>query len=676
VDAKGGAELGSLRPSPPSLVIEEPGGARPAVVQRIGDGSSSHSSRVHCQADPLAGECGCLPRGIADPHQAPPDQRIGRPGERHDAPMDLDRARTGERVSEMGIVRSKAPKQFRGPDARGRQRDTDTDPNPTLAAGERPRVPIRSDLPAQEQDGLVLVVGGGLDLLFQAEAVHPRDHWYPESAARCRRESRCVDDDPGRHMPRSSCRLTEKNPGGPTVGVRHSPNGCPGSNRGAGLAAARGEMAIGPSHVEDACPGISMFEGGGRSGGHQPDPLEGMAQARGYPVADHVLDPRSAAGANTLGDLAILLNNQNVRARFADRPGCGEAGRTGTDNNDVEPLALQPARRSLVPQLHLLSRLILGPRMARSERGTSASQARRPARTAAVMQRGSARPGTLSVPPLSPGRAGDPGLFGPSSMVWRVHRERVLLLSAPAVVLMQLAHPLIAAAVAQHTNRARTPLERAGDTIGLNLAVMFGDINQSEGAASKVRELHTRVRGRMPEDAGRFAAGSPYRADDPELLRWGHASIVWAGVQAHQRFVGSMNATERDRYVSEARPFGAAFGAEEASLPSTYGELTTYIASVAESALALAPIAERDTNEVLWPRETWRERAAGPAQRIITTGLLPGAVRRTLGLPWGTLHRTAFLALAWAIRLAVRAMPGRLRWWPHYRTACERVGGC
>src|SRR5690349_14513833 len=134
-----------------------------------------------------------------------------------------------------------------------------------------------------------------------------------------------------------------------------------------------------------------------------------------------------------------------------------------------------------------------------------------------------------AVPPLPWGKAGDPGLFGPASVVWRVHRERALLLSAPAVVLMQLAHPLVAAAIAEHTNRDRSVIERAGATIGLNLAVIFGDHDQAERAASHVRDLHTAIHGQLHAAVGSFPAGSSYRADDPELLRWAHATIVWAG---------------------------------------------------------------------------------------------------------------------------------------------------
>jgi uncharacterized protein (DUF2236 family) len=278
-----------------------------------------------------------------------------------------------------------------------------------------------------------------------------------------------------------------------------------------------------------------------------------------------------------------------------------------------------------------------------------------------------------AVPPLPSGRAGDPGRFGPASVVWRVHRERALLLSAPAVVLMQLAHPLVAAAIAEHTNRDRSVVERAGATIGLNLAVIFGDRDQAERAALHVRDLHTAIRGQLHAAVGTFPAGSSYRADDPGLLRWGHATIAWTAIEAYERFVGALGSADRDRYVAEMRPFGQAFGADEASLPSTWDELRAYVSDVLDTALAIGEEGRREAREVLWPRGTFGERASGPVQRVLTAGLLPDTVRPGFALPWSTGRRAAFSSVAAITRAAVRTMPRSQRWWPHYRTAHDRV---
>jgi len=257
-----------------------------------------------------------------------------------------------------------------------------------------------------------------------------------------------------------------------------------------------------------------------------------------------------------------------------------------------------------------------------------------------------------------------------------VNRERALVLSAPAVAVLQLAHPLVAAAVAEHTDRRRSAAERLGATVGLNLAVIFGDREQAERAASHVRDLHTRVNGRLGTETGPFPAGSLYRADDPELLLWAHATMVWAGVECYARFVGPLAPAERDRYVADMRPFGAAFGLDAVPLPSTFADLQAYVSSMVEgNVLAAGDEGRQEAKEILWPTGTWGERAAGPAMRIVTAGLLPDAVRRAFALPWGRRQRAAFSVLGGASRGAVRTMPRRFRWWPHYRTACARVGG-
>src|SRR5215218_4202768 len=108
-----------------------------------------------------------------------------------------------------------------------------------------------------------------------------------------------------------------------------------------------------------------------------------------------------------------------------------------------------------------------------------------------------ARPRLLA-DPLPPGIAGDPGLFGPGSQVWQIWRERLLLLGGPAAVLLQLAHPLIAAAVAAHSSFQDDPLGRLRAVLNITLTVVFGDRQQALAAATRVGEVHWRVQGRLP----------------------------------------------------------------------------------------------------------------------------------------------------------------------------------
>src|SRR5918993_5866268 len=80
--------------------------------------------------------------------------------------------------------------------------------------------------------------------------------------------------------------------------------------------------------------------------------------------------------------------------------------------------------------------------------------------------------------PLPPGRPGDPGIFGPGSAAWRIARERVVLAGGPAAPPLQIAHPLVAAGVAAHSDFATDPLRRLRGTLDAVLTVTFGDAAQ------------------------------------------------------------------------------------------------------------------------------------------------------------------------------------------------------
>src|SRR5439155_6386821 len=135
------------------------------------------------------------------------------------------------------------------------------------------------------------------------------------------------------------------------------------------------------------------------------------------------------------------------------------------------------------------------------------------------------------------GAPGDPGLFGPQSMIWNVARERVLVAAGPAALLMQLAHPLVAAGVAAHSDFRRDPFARLRSTLDATLTISFGDMAQANRAAARVMAVHRRVRGSLPVAVGPFTAGTAYDATDPELALWVHATLVVAALDAFDALV-------------------------------------------------------------------------------------------------------------------------------------------
>jgi uncharacterized protein (DUF2236 family) len=280
----------------------------------------------------------------------------------------------------------------------------------------------------------------------------------------------------------------------------------------------------------------------------------------------------------------------------------------------------------------------------------------------------------LDAKPPESGAPGDPGLYGPGSEVWRVGRERVLLAGGAAALLLQLAHPLVAAAVADHSSFRRDPFERLRATLDAVLAISFGDREQARRAAAAVTATHRRVRGVLAEPVGRYPAGTPYRATDPGLALWVHATLVFAALESYSSLVEPLGPQRRERYYQEAKRFAGLFGVTDAVLPGDYTDFHEYWRSmIAGSELAAGPAARDLAAAVLRPPVTAVLRPALGPLRTFTAGLLPERIRREFGLVAGAPGRSTFSLIRGTIRLGVRAAPPSVRYWPHYRAAVARM---
>lgn len=280
----------------------------------------------------------------------------------------------------------------------------------------------------------------------------------------------------------------------------------------------------------------------------------------------------------------------------------------------------------------------------------------------------------LDLPPLEEGRSGDPGLFGPGSEVWRVGRERILLLGGPAALLLQLAHPLVAAGVADHSGFIAEPFERLRATLDATLRISFGDREQVQEAAARVRATHQLVHGILPATVGPFPAGTPYSASDPELAMWVHATLVSVAIETYELFVGSLSWAGRDRYYQEATRFARLFGVTEEVLPATYPAFLGYLRSIEQSELLTVGDQARSLAEqVLHPPVPAVLRLTKPASRSVTAALLPARIRHQYGLRWGIREDTIVRAVARIVRTTIRTWPRRLRYWEHFLTASRRT---
>jgi uncharacterized protein (DUF2236 family) len=253
-------------------------------------------------------------------------------------------------------------------------------------------------------------------------------------------------------------------------------------------------------------------------------------------------------------------------------------------------------------------------------------------------------------------RPADQGLFGPRSLVWRVHRDRSFPLAGMRSLMVQALHPLAMAGVADHSDWKRDPFGRLAATSGYVLTVTYGDTASANAAAARVRAVHTHVRG---TDG---VTGLPYSAEDPSLLLWVHAGMVDSIVHVVQRYGRGLDAAEADRYVAEMVPFAEMVGIPAEQVPTSVQALTDYIEST--ELLQATPAAQEAIGVVLDPpdlgddlRELWHELGQ------VAIGTLPAWARSMYGFaepPPEVMEREPVRQLIGAVDIAFESLPGVL----------------
>ena len=274
---------------------------------------------------------------------------------------------------------------------------------------------------------------------------------------------------------------------------------------------------------------------------------------------------------------------------------------------------------------------------------------------------------------LDDGTPGDPGLIGPDGQGWRVARERVVLAGGPAALLLQLAHPLVAAGVADHSDFESHPLHRLARTLTAVLTAGFGDHEQAEAVGAQVAAVHSRVTGALATPVGPFPAGTPYRAGDPDLALWVYATLVTLALDTFDAFVAPLSEQERATYYDQTKPVAQVFGVTDEVLPDTYADFEHYVAAAEDHVLAVGDDALAAADGVLCADLGPAGSLARPLTRLLAAAFLPPALRAQYGLAWRRRERVAFAVTRAVVRTTVRVLPRRWRFWPHDRTARRRV---
>jgi uncharacterized protein (DUF2236 family) len=266
------------------------------------------------------------------------------------------------------------------------------------------------------------------------------------------------------------------------------------------------------------------------------------------------------------------------------------------------------------------------------------------------------------------------GVFGPNSVAWRVDREAAIFLGAGRALLLQLAHPWVAAAIAQHSRTLADPIGRFHRTFNVAFTMVFGSTSQALAAARRLHRRHAAISGTLSESSGAFAAGSQYRANDVASLLWVHATLTDTALAAFELVNPPLSNEDRERYYSEARLSAALFGIPHDTMPERWADFARYIHEMlASDMLGVSGAARGIAAELFSGAATgWR---VPLWYRALTAQLLPPRLREGFGLPYGRLEqRSAARALTLARWLYPR-MHARLRYVAPYHEALARLTG-
>ena len=253
-------------------------------------------------------------------------------------------------------------------------------------------------------------------------------------------------------------------------------------------------------------------------------------------------------------------------------------------------------------------------------------------------------------------------LFGPDSMMWKVNRESILLLGGRAALLMQLAHPSVAAGVDQHSDFRSDSLRRLRRTLDVMLSIIFGTDEVAGKMMRRVDAVHSNVQGVAGD-------GRSYSARDPELAKWVFTTLVYTSVTLYEATVAELTEEESQQLYEESLVIARMFGVTETLLPATREELMAWMHDMIDGGVVhVTPLARDLASTILRPI---RLVPNGLAERsaVVTRALLPSKLRAGYGLKSGLPDRL-FLGVARRVtRFGLPLTPSQVRVLPAARVA-------
>ena len=243
--------------------------------------------------------------------------------------------------------------------------------------------------------------------------------------------------------------------------------------------------------------------------------------------------------------------------------------------------------------------------------------------------------------PFRPAGPGE-GYFEDDSLIRRVNRELVVAFSGARALLMQASHPVMFEGFFIKSEAKEAAHARLARTATIMNTIYFGRRDDADQMTERVREVHAQINGVLEEPAGKYPAGTPYAADDPQFLLWTLAALVDSADQFYRLYVEELTRDERDALWGDYRLVGKLFGLQEDEMPATIEGFDAYMTEMVEGDQLCVTESAREESLaiVLNPPAPVYMRGLVEAVNFIIIGSLPAKIRRGYGLSWDPLRET------------------------------------
>lgn len=248
--------------------------------------------------------------------------------------------------------------------------------------------------------------------------------------------------------------------------------------------------------------------------------------------------------------------------------------------------------------------------------------------------------------------------FSSASPFWRINREWLTTLSGARAVFLEIAHPLVAAGVAEHSNYQQEPFGRLFRTLGTMTDLAYNSPRAAHTAVRHYHHCHSAVKGVLKEAVGPFPAGTEYDARDPLLRLWVLATLIDSALLTHELFVRPISPAEKASYYADFQKLGSYLGLSPALTPATYPDFQDYMQAMLHSDLLTVSDKARDIARALYAPPVVGRVVRGLS--FVGIGLLPAHIRAAFGFSWSETHERWLHKLAAFSRRARPLLPSLL----------------